>query len=255
MDKRLFAVLCASLFTWGAVGNAALETTTRSTVQRQLWRTNRETGRNAFLDDLDVGWVDDAVRGGVMEFGGNTAGFLVAEAPELPPESFTIMLWAYRDPDLAGGAGGANDGLFQLTLGDGDPEDLLVPGTGGTSKVVGGWVQKDNLNTEDVDEGRLVWGRVIDDSGTANNLDKIFEMEDEMWTHFAYRGNGEDFELVINGDSGEGISTFMTSRSSTTIRSTLADKARKPGADASMIFGSTATTSVMMKLRRSWRVM
>jgi hypothetical protein len=29
-------------------------------------------------------------------------------------------------------------------------------------------------------------------------------MENEVWTHFAFRGNGEEFELVINGGGEEG---------------------------------------------------
>ena len=158
--------------------------------------------RHGFIDDFDVEWVDDDERGGVLEFFGNTAGFVVAEIPELSGE-FTIALWAYRDPDLCCGAGGANDGLFQVQLGDDAPDALLPPST--TTKVIGGWVQK--IDHDDGSPERALWGRVITDDGVANSLDKnVTQMEDEKWTHFAYRGDGETFEIVINGVSGIGPS-------------------------------------------------
>lgn len=147
-------------------------------------------GRDAEIDDLGgVEWVEDDVRGGVMEFPGSTNGFLVAELPEdgLPGDNFTIAFWAYRDPDLCCGDGGANDGMFQVQF---------DPTTPSNTKVIGGWVQKSDAE---------VWGRVIQDDGTAINQERgVYFMEDEEWTHFAYRGNGDDFEVYVNGESGEG---------------------------------------------------
>ena len=189
MSYRLFAILCAGLFAFVASAQAELENHYSFDTEATMLVDASGKGRDAFIDDLEVGWVEDPVRGGVMEFGGNTNGFLVAESAELPGDSFTIMLWAYRDPEFAGGAGGANDGLFQLTNATDDLEFLPPPPNG--DKVVGGWVQKaDNA----------VWGRIIDEFGN-NNLGQEFVMEDEEWTHFAYRGNGEEFELVVNGES------------------------------------------------------
>ncbi len=191
MSQRLFAILCAVLFACAAPARAELENHYSFDTEATMLVDASGNSRDALIDDLEVGWVEDPVRGGVMEFGGNTNGFLVAESDELPAEGFTIMLWAYRDPDFAGGAGGANDGLFQLTNATDDLEFLPVPPTG--DKVVGGWVQKSD---------NAVWGRIIDDFANVN-LDKLFVMEDEEWTHFAYRGNGEEFELVVNGESDD----------------------------------------------------
>ena len=193
MSQRLFAILCAVVFGCVATVRADLENHYPFNDEATFLSDLSGNSRDAFLDDLEVGWIEDSVRGGVIELGGNTNGFLVAEAPELEGDKFTIMLWAYRDPDFAGGAGGANDGLFQLTLANDDLEFLPPPPTG--NKVVGGWVQKSD---------NAVWGRVIEGTGTNLNLDKEYFMEDEEWVHFAYRGNGEDFELVVNGDSGDG---------------------------------------------------
>ncbi|MDG2382161.1 MAG: PEP-CTERM sorting domain-containing protein [Pirellulaceae bacterium] len=150
-----------------------------------------DNGRDAELDDLGgVAWMMDEERGGVMEFPGSTNGFLSAELPEdgLPGDNFTITFWAYRDLDLCCGDGGANDGMFQVQF------DPAFPSTGG--KVIGGWVQKSDAT---------VWGRVIQEDGTNINQEKgIYFMDDEEWTHFAYRGDGDDFEVIINGEAGEG---------------------------------------------------
>ncbi len=103
------------------------------------------------------------------------------------------MMWAYRDPDLCCGDGGANDGLFQVELGSDDPENLPLPST--TSKVIGGWVQKTDAT---------IWGRVITADGNINLPQGFAYLEDEVWTHLAFRGNGEEYEVIIAGQSGEG---------------------------------------------------
>lgn len=156
--------------------------------------------RHGFLDDTEAGWINDETReSGVFELGGATNGFIVTEIPELPEDGFTIMTWAYRDSDLCcNEIGGANDGLFQVQLGSGDPEDIPTPNANGGAKVVGGWVQK----TTDA-----IWGRVIDDFGAVNSLDQNSAfMESDVWTHLAYRYHDGLFELVLNGDSSEGPS-------------------------------------------------
>ena len=188
MNHLFLLTLSATLFCC-ATTFANLEN--HYTFDSEATLTNDSSGndRHGFLDDLEVAWVDDEVRGGALELGGNTNGFILAPTVD-EMEQFTIMLWAYRDPEFAGGAGGANDGLFQLTLANDDPEFLPPPPTSGTAKVVGGWVQKaDNA----------VWGRVNDESGTWN-LDRSYIMEDEEWVHFTYRGDGEEFELLVNGE-------------------------------------------------------
>lgn len=149
-------------------------------------------GRDGFINDMEVKWVNDDTRGGVLEFGGSTNGFVVAEIPEL--EQFTIMMWAYRDPGLCCGSGGANDGLFQVQLGTGDLESLPPPST--STKVVGGWVQKSDA---------ALWGRVINATGN-NNLDRSFMLQDEVWTHLAYRSDGATLDVVVNGVAGVGPS-------------------------------------------------
>lgn len=138
-------------------------------------------------------WVDDPVRGGVLEFPGGNNGFVYAELPQLTGE-FTIMMWAQRSPDLCCDPdSGANDGLFHVTF-DGDYE--VGPPGAGNSKIIGGWVQKSDA---------AVWGRIHDENQQTINLDRGFYfMEDEEWIHLAYRGNGEDFEVLINGEEGEG---------------------------------------------------
>jgi hypothetical protein len=149
-------------------------------------------GRDGELidDTEEVMWLQDPERGGVLQFPGSTNGYIVADMPQLPGEGFTIAFWAYRDPLLCCGAGGANDGLFVVQL-DGD-----VPSTAGNGKIIGGWVQKSDA---------AVWGRFHGEDLTTLNLDRAtYFMEDEAWTHFAYRGNGTEFEVVINGESGEG---------------------------------------------------
>lgn len=152
-------------------------------------------GRDAFLDDLEVAWIEDEDRGGVLELGGSTNGFLVAEIPVLPGDGFTIMMWAYRDEFLAGGGGGANDGLFQVQWSDALPEDILTPSTQGGEKLIGGWVQKaDNV----------VWGRMHQEDFVQVNLPKEFAMEDNLWTHLTYRGNGSLFEVLVDGQPGSG---------------------------------------------------
>ena len=146
--------------------------------------------RHGELDDLGVTWMNDAERGGgVMQFEGANNGFIAAEIPELPPDNFTIAFWAYRDPLYAGDtASGANDGMFQVQDGGFEPAT--------SNKVLGGWVNKSSF---------AVWGRIIQDNATAMNLDQAsFTMEDEAWTHFAYRGDGSQYEVVVNGQSGEG---------------------------------------------------
>ncbi|MCA9197101.1 MAG: hypothetical protein KDA87_06155 [Planctomycetales bacterium] len=147
----------------------------------------------AELDDLGgVQWLEDDVRGGVIEFPGSTNGYILAEIPPLPGDSFTIAFWAYRDPLLAGGGGGANDGLFQVQFG--------IDAISGTEKIIGGWVQKS-------DSG--VWGRIIQEDFTTVNLDRgSFFMDDEEWVHLAYRGNGEELEVIVNGESGIGPIAF-----------------------------------------------
>ena len=153
-------------------------------------------GRDAEIGDeagvlVDAGpsWVNDPQRGGVLEFPGSTNGYLFAEIPELADGEFTIALWAYRDPTLCCGAGGANDGLFQVEADGGD----LLPNL---TKVIGGWVQKSDA---------AVWGRVIPADGTALSLDKTsYIMDDETWTHFAYRAHDGEFEVLVNGESGSG---------------------------------------------------
>lgn len=160
--------------------------------------TNDSSGNNrhGFLDDFEVSWVMDDERGGVLELGGSTSGFMVAPTAEL--SEFTIMTWAYRDPDLCCGAGGANDGLFQVTFADDDPEFIPPPPTAGTNKVIGGWVQKAD---------GAVWGRLVTDDIVANSLSNFdYFMEDETWVHLAYRGDGQTFELIVNGESGVGPS-------------------------------------------------
>ena len=149
-------------------------------------------GRDGFINDMEVKWVNDDTRGGALEFGGSTNGFVVAVIPEL--EQFTIMTWANRDPGLCCGSGGANDGLFQVQLGAGDLESLPPPST--STKVVGGWVQKSDA---------ALWGRVINATGN-NNLDRSFMMQDEVWTHLAYRSDGATFDVVVNGAAGVGPS-------------------------------------------------
>ncbi|MCA9212179.1 MAG: hypothetical protein KDB27_03865 [Planctomycetales bacterium] len=188
MKHSCFLAFSVALM-WGATALADLENHYNFDTEATLTDDSSGNGRSGFLDDLEVGWVDDEVRGGVLELGGNTNGFIVAPTVE-EMDTFTIMMWAYRDPEFAGGAGGANDGLFQLALANDDLEFLPPPPTAGTAKVVGGWVQKaDNI----------VWGRVNDEGGTWN-LDKVYAMEDEEWVHLAYRGNGEEFDLLVNGE-------------------------------------------------------
>jgi hypothetical protein len=150
-------------------------------------------GRHGFVDDLEVQWIEDETRGGVLEFGGSTNGFMVAEIPLLT--EFTIMAWVYRDPTFCCGAGGANDGLFQVALALDDLEFLPPPPTGGTEKVIGGWVQKSDA---------AVWGRLVTEDIVANSLDRLYFMDDETWTHLAFRGDGEIFEVVVDGESGVG---------------------------------------------------
>ena len=183
-------------------------------------------GRDAELDDTGgVEWVDDPIRGGVMEFPGSTNGFLAAELPEdgLPGDNFTIAFWAYRDPELCCGAGGANDGMFQVQF------DPVFPST--STKVIGGWVQKSDGE---------IWGRVIQEDGSTINQERgIAYMDDEEWTHFAYRGNGDDFEVVINGEAGDGPSSVTMARWISTMRFSLVAKVQKPGAVVSMIFAFT----------------
>ena len=150
-------------------------------------------GRDAeigdLLDDGGILWVNDDERGGVLEFPGSTNGYIFAELPELTDAEFTIAMWVYRDPTLCCGGGGANDGLFQVELDGGD----FVPNN---TKVIGGWVQKADSAT---------WGRVIQADGAAINLDKdsLF-MDDETWTHLAYRAHDGEYEVVVNGQSGDG---------------------------------------------------
>jgi hypothetical protein len=143
------------------------------------------------IDDTgEVIWMQDPDRGAVLQFPGSTNGFILAEVPQLPGSGFTIAFWAYRDPLLCCGAGGANDGFFQVQL-DGE-----IPST--AQKVIGGWVQKS--------DGGL-WGRIYQEDLSFLNLDRtVYIMEDETWTHFAYRGNGSEYEVVINGESGIGPS-------------------------------------------------
>ena len=108
----------------------------------------------------------------------------------MPGDSFTIAFWAYRDSELAGQGAGGNDGLFQVQL-DGD-----TPANSPAQKVIGGWVQKSDA---------AVWGRLHTADVTQVNLDRsVFFMEDDTWTHFAYRGRGDEFQLVVNGDPDVG---------------------------------------------------
>lgn len=190
--RTMTSVLCISLM--ATVANAALENQYTFDTDETLTVDSSGNERDAFIDDLELRWVEDDERGGVLELGGSTNGFLLAEVPELPGDGFTIMLWAYRDPLLAGGAGGANDGLFQLSLATDDLDFLPTPPIQGREKIVGAWVQKTDA---------AVWGRINDEVETVN-LGQEYFMEDEVWTHFTYRGNGQEFELVVNGDSGEG---------------------------------------------------
>ncbi len=157
-------------------------------------------GRDAEVEDLGgITWVMDERRGsGVIELPGGNADYLFAELPEDGlPADFTIAFWALRDDALCcEPSSGANDGFFQVQL-----------DTGGVStgeKIVGGWVQK----TTDA-----VWGRVReDDDGFINqiNLDQAsYFMENDDWTHFAYRSTSieedvAEFEIVVDGESGEG---------------------------------------------------
>ena len=154
------------------------------------------SGNDLFTELDDTGgvqWLEDEERGGVVEFPGSTNGFISVELPDqLPGDSFTIAFWAYRDPLLAGGTGGDNDGLFQVQL------DPFFPST--TTKVVGGWVHKTS---------QALWGRVRQEDGTQLNLDQgSYTMDDEVWVHLAYRGDGDAFEIVVNGESGVGPMLF-----------------------------------------------
>ena len=147
--------------------------------------------RDGELDDTGgVQWVDDPDRGGVIEFPGNTSGSIVAELPEdgLPGDDFTIAFWAYRDSELCCGLGGGNDGLFQVQF------EPFGPST--TTKVIGAWVQKSDAE---------IWGRIIQEDGATINQERgVAFMDDDEWVHLAYRGNGSEFEVVINGEEGNG---------------------------------------------------
>jgi hypothetical protein len=159
--------------------------------QNNLAIDSSGNNRHGQIDETGLSWVLDAERGGVIELEGSTNGFIWAEIPELPADNFTIAFWAYRDPLLCCGAGGANDGMFHVQL-DGE-----TPG-GPNTKVIGAWVNKASA---------AVWGRVIQEDQAILNLDQsAYIMEDEVWTHFAYRGDGTEYEVVINGVSGEGPS-------------------------------------------------
>ena len=99
----------------------------------------------AFLDEII--WAEDAEHGGVLQYPGDNNGWVYAEIPNLPGEAFTVMLWAYRDPDSCCLGGGANDGLFQVTS-DGDPE--LGPPTGSENyRRLGSEVGRSGLGTCD----------------------------------------------------------------------------------------------------------
>jgi hypothetical protein len=82
--------------------------------------------------------------------------------------------------------------LFQVQLGTGDIESLPAPST--STKVIGGWVQKTDA---------ALWGRVINAGGN-NSLGKSFMMQDEVWTHLAYRSDGATFDVVVDGAAGVG---------------------------------------------------
>ena len=190
---RSVAFFCGLLFATPILANLELHMEFNSA--ETLTTDSSGNDRHGFLDDLEAGWAEDETRGGVFELGGNTNGFIVTSLPELPGDGFTIMTWAYRDPDLCCGAGGANDGLFQVQFGDDEPEALLPPS--GSTKTVGGWVQKSDAT---------IWGRVRDDLGN-NSLERgVVFMDDEEWTHIAYRAQDGVFEIVLNGDSSEGPS-------------------------------------------------
>jgi hypothetical protein len=144
--------------------------------------------RLAVVDDLGLDWLMDSGRGGggVVEFQGSTNGFIAADIPMLPTDNFTIAVWAYRDPALAGGGGGGNDGLFQVQV------DADSPIGDPAAKIIGGWVQKTDS---------AVWGRLHQEDLTRVNLpNTVFFMEDELWTHFAYRGDGSTFQVLVNGE-------------------------------------------------------
>ncbi len=129
-------------------------------------------------------WVDDPEREGALEFLGGNDGFVRVEIPELPGDDFTIAFWVYRDSVTATGG---NDGLFQVQIG-GD-----VPST--STKVIGAWVAGTGG----------VWGRLRQQDGTQLNLDRAtFLMDSDAWVHLAYRGDGQIFEVVVNGESGVG---------------------------------------------------
>jgi hypothetical protein len=48
-----------------------------------------------------------------------------------------------------------------------------------------------------------LWGRVINAGGN-NSLGKSFMLQDEVWTHLAYRSDGATFDVVVDGAAGVG---------------------------------------------------
>ena len=135
-------------------------------------------------------WVEDDERLGVLEFAGGNDGYVrVQLEEEIPSDDFTIAFWAYRSSETSSAG---NDGLFQVQLG-GD-----VPTTTPALKVIGAWVAGSDG----------VWGRIHQQDLTRLNLDQTYFMERDQWVHFAYRGDGELFEVIVNGEPDVGPFLF-----------------------------------------------
>ena len=146
-----------------------------------------DSSGNDFIGEVEGAvWVDDDEREGCLEFLENHGLVRVRELEELPGDDFTITFWAWRDPLTTTSN---NDGLFQVQLGG------EVPTATPANKVIGAWVAR----------SAGVWGRLHQQDRTRMDLDaNTFFMENEVWTHFAYRGDGEIFEVVVDGEAGLG---------------------------------------------------
>jgi len=126
-----------------------------------------ENGRNGTVTGAT--WVNDSVRGGVLEFDGSDS--VSASVPALPGSGVTISLWALRNSSHSGG----NDGLFSTN-----------------GKNLGGWVAGNDQ----------IWGRLIQTNNSNRNLPQNTSAVmpgDDLWTHLVYRATGEDWELWQDG--------------------------------------------------------
>tara|TARA_R110000772_G_C13244107_1_gene433931 strand:- start:179 stop:874 length:696 start_codon:yes stop_codon:yes gene_type:complete len=136
--------------------------------------TDTIDGNNGTLTN---GPVFNSADGGSIDFDGSDDYVLT---PFTFPKSdiISINLWAKHSSITTS----ANPGLFQCQNNGSSPT---------STKVIGGWVQSNGI----------VWGRVIDTSGT-KNLPRIAESTISVgdWFYFSFIADGSNYKLYINGD-------------------------------------------------------